>query len=425
MKTVIKILFYLFIPFTIQFCSKVVEYKSDTTTTGNGNGSGSGSNGPGTNNPAATPYSPGQAGVYFPVDTTDTSKLHPAALYITLTRTDPCSVGGELFNFTAVSYNIPSNATYSWSMGDGTPMYTSTVTAYKYIYPKNYKVTVTASYSGKTISKDTTIYAYGTSVKPQAVFSITQPLSTNPNYISLVNQTMSIPTFKVYWSLGDGTLDSLNYNPTHTYPSSSSDVTYRILLTAKADSSKCTDTVSHTITIPGISATPSCNINYNQTDSCGPGKETFNFGGIVTGAPAGATYNWDFGDGTTDIGSAVTKQYVNPSNYVVRLTVSNSTLTCSKTVKAFGINNFPVANYTYTVNSSGDTFNFQDSTVLRSGNLTAYYWDFKDGITAHVASPSHTFTKDVVARTYNVLYGVKAANNCTSNVTKTIVVPSK
>lgn len=424
MKTGIKILLLLFIPFTIQFCSKGVEYKSTSTSTGTGTGTGTGSNGPGTNNPAATPYSPGQAGVYFPVDTTDTSKSHPTALYIAVTRTGPCTPSGELFNFTAVSYNIPSNATYSWTMGDGTPMYTSTVTGYKYTYPKYYKVTVTASYSGKTISKDTTIYAYGTSVKPQAVFYITQPQSTNPNYIALVNQTMSSVTFKVFWSLGDGALDSTNYSPTHAYASSSIDKTYRVLLTAKADSSGCTDTVSHAITILGIPVTPSCNINYNQTDSCGPGKETFNFGGLVTGAPAGATYNWDFGDGTTDIGSAVTKQYTNPSNYLVKLTVSNSTLSCSKTVKAFGVNNFPVANFTYTVNTTGDMFNFQDSTILKSGNLSAFFWDFGDGITAHVAAPTHTFTKDVVAKSYKVLYGVKAANNCTSNVTKTVVVPS-
>ena len=424
MKTVIKILFLLFIPFTIQYCSKAVEYKSTNSTTGNGNGTSS--NGPGTNNPAATPYSPGQAGVYFPVDTTDTSKTHPAALYISLSRTSPCSAAGEVLNFTAVGYNIPVGATYMWDMGDGTPMNTSTVTGYKYIYAKLYTISVKATYNAKVVaSKDTTIYAYGTSVKPTAVFYITQPQSTNPNYVACVNQTMSVATFKVFWSLGDGTLDSINYNPTHTFPTSSTDMTYRILLTAKADSSKCTDTVSHAITIPGISTSPSCNINYNQTDSCGPGKETFNFGGIVTGAPAGATYNWDYGDGTTDIGSSVTKQYVNPSNYVVRLTVSNSTLACSKTVKAFGVNNFPVANYNYTVNATGDTYSFQDSTILKSGNLTAYYWDFKDGITAHVASPSHTYTKDVVARTYNVLYGVKAANNCTSNITKTIFVPSK
>ena len=432
MKTVIKILFLLLIPFTIQFCSKAVEYKSSSSNgsgsgSGNGNGNGNGTSGTSTNNPAATPYSPGQAGVFFPVDSTklDTSKTHIPALYITVSRTGPCSSTGEIFNFTAVSYNIPSNATYTWSMGDGTPMYTSTVTGYKYTYPKNYKITVTASYSGKTISKDTTIYAYGTSVKPQAVFYITQPQSTNPNYIALVNQTMSNVTFKVTWSLGDGSYDSTNYNPTHTYTSTSVDITYRVLLIAKADSSGCTDTVSHPITILGIPVNPSCNINYNQTDSCGPGLETFNFGGLVTGAPAGATFNWDFGDGTTNIGSSVTKQYNNPSNYLVKLTVSNSTLSCSKTIKAFGMNNFPTANYTYTVNSTGDTYNFQDSTTLKSGNLSLFFWDFGDGINAHIAAPTHTYVKDTVARTYKVLYGVKAANNCTSNITKTIVVPSK
>ncbi len=429
MKTALKIVLFLAMVPLLQHCSKSVQYNSNTSGTGSGSGSGSGtgsgSNGTSTNNPAATPYSAGQAGVPLPVDTTkkDTTTSKTPRIIITINKTIPCSATGETFDFIATGVNIPTNATYTWYVGDGTIKYTSTVSGYKYIYPNSYHVVVQASYNAQIITKDTTIKAYGSFVKPTASFYITQPNSSNPNYVALTNQTSSTVNFKVSWDLGDGTA-STDYGPTHTYPTNTVDKVYRILLTATGDSSGCKDTISHAVNIVGTPATPSCIINYNQTDSCGPGLETFNFGALVTGAPAGATYNWDFGDNSTSIGASAIKQYTSASNFLVKLTISNSSITCSKVVKAFGINNFPTANFYYTVNAAGNTFNFYDSTITRSTTLQYFFWNYDDGVQGHVANTTHTYVKDTVARTYNVLYGIKTTNNCSSIIQKKIIVPS-
>ena len=427
MKTVYKIIALLVFSYTLQFCAKSVEYNS-TTTTGTGSGSGSGSTGPSTSNPASTPYSAGQAGVYNPADTTkkDTSKSKVPALSITYTRTSPCSSTGETFNFvcTPNSY-VPTSATYTWYLGDGSVKYTQTVSGYSYTYANSYTVVVQAFYGGVLVAtKDTIIKAYGTIyVKPKASFTITQPLSTNQNYIVCTNTTQSNVTYKNLWTFGD-TQTSIASSPTHTYSTLSTNQTYTVSLTTTADSTGCTDTISHFITINGVAVTPSCSISYTEHDSCGPGKETFNFSANVVGAPTGSTYNWSYGDGINDLGSSVTHQYTNPSNYNVSLTISNSSITCSQIVKANGVNNFPTANFTYTVNSAGNTFNFQDSTILKSGSIQAYFWDFGDSTQAHVSNPTHTYAKGTVASVKTVLYGVQASNNCVSNITKTVFVPS-
>ena len=426
MKTGYKIVALLLFAVAFQFCSKSVEYansNSTTTTTNTGNTA----TGPGTGNPAATPYSAGQAGVYVPVDSsklTDTSKT--PKLYLACTKTSPCSANGEIFTFVCTGNGaVPASTTYMWTMGEGgTPKVTSTVT-YSYQYPNYYNIHIQASNGGTVIaSKDTIVKAYGTlNVKPTASFTITQPQSNNLNYIYCTNTSMSSTSYSNAWDFGDGTTSTLA-SPTHTYPNITTDKVYIVRLIARADSTGCADTTYRNVTIYGIAVNPSCTINKSSHDSCGPGKETFNFSATVVGVPAGAVYYWNYSDGTTDAGSSVTKQFVNQNTYTVTLTFNNSAVTCSTSVVANGVNNFPVANFTYTVSAAGNTFNFQDSTIMKSGNLKAWYWDFGDTTYAHVSSPQHTYIKGAVQKKYTVLYGVQSSNNCTSNIQKDVIVPS-
>ena len=312
-------------------------------------------------------------------------------------------------------------------MGDGTVKYTATVSGYTYTYANSYNMVVQAINGGSIIAtKDTTITAYGTNnVKPKASFTITQPLSTNLNYIACTNTTQSNVAYTSLWSFGDSHMSAAS-NPTWTYGASSSTQTYQVLLSATAEGTGCTDTISHFVTIPGtnVNTNPSCLITYAQTDSCGPGQETFTFTANVSGFTGTPTYTWDYGDGYGGSGSAVTKQYVNPSNYTVILTVNNGSVSCSQIVKANGVNNFPTANFTYTVDVLGNTFTFQDNTTFKSGSLSLFYWDFGDNNIAHIEAPVHTYTKNASVKTYTVFYGIKASNNCLSNVTKTITVPA-
>ena len=272
---------------------------------------------------------------------------------------------------------------------------------------------------------DTTIKAFGTlNVKPTASFSITQPQSSNPNFIYCTNTSMSNVNYSNSWIFDDGATSNL-YSPTHTYPTLSVDKTYKVLLTAKADTTGCTDTISHFITINGVIIKPGCTINYTSRDTCGPGKETFNFTATVNGVPSGSSYYWNYSDGTSDAGNAVSKQFTNAGSYTVTLTFTSSTVTCTQSVNAYGINNFPIANFAYNVNAAGNSFNFKDSSQVKSGSgLRAWYFDFGDSTYAHVCPTSHTYIKGTVQKKYTILYGVAATNGCLSNIQKDIIVPS-
>ncbi|WP_435413274.1 choice-of-anchor L domain-containing protein, partial [Psychroserpens mesophilus] len=69
-----------------------------------------------------------------------------------------------------------------------------------------------------------------------------------------------------------------------------------------------------------IEIPPGTNIDFN-------GSATF------SDDPTGATYNWNFGDSTTDIGTTVSHMYANPGTYNVTLTVTDTNPTgCSDTV---------------------------------------------------------------------------------------------
>uniref|UniRef100_UPI00262189E5 PKD domain-containing protein n=1 Tax=uncultured Lacinutrix sp. TaxID=574032 RepID=UPI00262189E5 len=82
-------------------------------------------------------------------------------------------------------------------------------------------------------------------------------------------------------------------------------------------------------TTPAISADGSIKV-------CQGDDITFNGGGTFSVDPTGATYEWDFGDGTTGTGQTVTHNYPNEGVYLVNLTItddntSNAPTMCSST----------------------------------------------------------------------------------------------
>ncbi|MCA0154445.1 PKD domain-containing protein, partial [Winogradskyella vincentii] len=69
-------------------------------------------------------------------------------------------------------------------------------------------------------------------------------------------------------------------------------------------------------TIPAVNAEDIIRI-------CQGEQVTFEGDGVFGADPTGATYTWDFGDGTSDIGQTVTKTYDNEGIYIVNLAVGD------------------------------------------------------------------------------------------------------
>ncbi len=108
-------------------------------------------------------------------------------------------------------------------------------------------------------------------------------------------------------------------------------------------------------------------------------------------------YDWDFGDGATGTGVAPSHSFAAAGIYTVRLTVTDdvgATNMATTTATVAAANQNPTADpngpYTGTVDVP-ITFDGSGSLDPDGGSITAYDWDFGDGVTGTGVAPSHSF----------------------------------
>ncbi|CAN5789625.1 hypothetical protein BH10BAC3_BH10BAC3_31510 [soil metagenome] len=232
------------------------------------------------------------------------------------------------------------------------------------------------------------IYIVQLTAQLQANFTIDKPGGCSPLEVGFTNTTSGAPAGITYnWDFGNGNSSTL-VNPGATY---SVEKSYTVTLTATSGGIK--SAISKTITVyrkPTVdfSATPSkgcapLQVNFSSTVS--PGDGTI------------AKYLWDFGDGITVQGNNLGQTahlYTVPQQPPLSLTVTNSygcytAVDKKKLVEVYGLINASfTASATFTC--SPQTINFTN-TSGGSGKL-AYEWDFGDGTTGSVMSPSHKYT---------------------------------
>jgi PKD repeat protein len=149
---------------------------------------------------------------------------------------------------------------------------------------------------------------------------------------------------------------------------------------------------------------------------------TFNASSSSDAEDAIKSYNWTFGDGTTETGMIVYHSYLSNNTYSVTLTVTdnggltdtetkNVTVTVTKLDGQDVTNPTAVAGDDQRVNSSA-VVTFDASASTDNVGIINYAWDFGDGTTGAGVEATHTYTKE---GTYNVTLTVEDAvgNICT------------
>jgi RHS repeat-associated protein len=124
---------------------------------------------------------------------------------------------------------------------------------------------------------------------------------------------------------------------------------------------------------------------------------SFNGNGSVDQDGSIASYQWNFGDGSTGTGATPSHTYASTGTYNVTLTVTDdagatSSIATTATI-ALG-NQAPVANAGGPYLAPKNTvvqFNGNGSTD-NDGSISSYQWNFGDGGTATGATPTHTYT---------------------------------
>src|SRR5262249_53307952 len=144
--------------------------------------------------------------------------------------------------------------------------------------------------------------------------------------------------------------------------------------------------------------------------SAGPGQsanegQAVTFQGSASGGSSPYSYAWNFGDGTTATGQAVSHTYANDGSYTATLKVTDPTgatasSSAAVTVRDVGPTAIPGGPYAGT---AGTAVSFSGSASDPSPADTAggfsYAWAFGDGGTATGQAVSHTYA---AAGTYTV-----------------------
>ncbi len=272
-----------------------------------------------------------------------------------------------------VSLSTGSPDTFNWVFGDGFSDGTNDSSP-RHIYSVagTYQISLVAGYSATGCSDSIT--------KTITIFPRTQPgfTSTSPcqHVITQFTDTSNGSPIHWVWNFGDGSLPDTLQNPSHLY---SKDSTYYVtLITTNAFG--CIDSIKLSTTV-----NPLPYALFTVDTICY--KEVTTFTDHSLGA---ASWNWDFGDGTTLSGpNSPDYTYAAAGNYTAQLVIRN-VFGCNDTAYSpvvvnphpFVIFSASTACHTY------PTF-FGDSSVT----AVSWLWDFGDlSPLDTTADPAHTYT---------------------------------
>lgn len=250
---------------------------------------------------------------------------------------------------------------YQWYR-NGTVISGATSSSYTLTLDGTYKLIITNSNGCPSTSAD---YSYFP-VHPNFTCSPTT-ICGSSTYTVFNNTSTNASTYSIYW--GDGNVTNYNGSgaPLHTYSSAG---VYTVKLRACNASGSCDSLIRiNYITINSVPSVPVITLSGTQLST----------------ATVASSYQW-YRNGT--LISGATSNYYNATlDGTYKVVASNGT--CTATSANFSY--FPVhINFTASPLSSclGTPVNFSNTTT----NATSYLWDFGDGSTSSVTSPSHTYS---------------------------------
>ena len=302
---------------------------------------------------------------------------------------------GQTLNLTAT---LVAGATYSWTGPGGfvsalqNPTITGTTVAMSGVY------TVTVNVVGP----------------PSCSANSSTTVTINANPIVTVNSPTTCAGISTTLTAGGAT----------TYAWSTGAVTNPITVpgtagtyTVTGTTAGCTGSAVATVT---TSPPPTVSFTGGTLSGCNP--VICNFVASTAGNP-GASYSWNFGDGSTGTGPNITHLYTTNGCHTVILTVSFGA-GCSTTDSIpcmIDVYPQPTANFTFiptTIDILNPTAYFTN-TSTNTSSTTTWLWDFGDSTASVLQDPSHTWQ---YIGAHPVTLYVTTVNGCTDAVTYMIII---
>ena len=313
--------------------------------------------------------------------------------------------GGNYFTFTC---NATAGATsYLWSFGDGTTS-TDLNPVKVYQYSGNYSVQLMATYNAVNYYINKTI-----EVNPEPVCSFNYYAATNTGNSYSFQSTSSINSgyINYTWDFGDSSID-FGTNPVHTFGYNGYQTVTMKALSNKGCSCSTSQTIDVTVSVANVINSMGYSIN-NTTQCLNNNSFFFN---NYSNSISGATYSWDFGDGTTSTNFSPTHVYNSSGNFIVSLIahVSGNDILKKQTVTVL-----PKPQVTISSNGSnicpGNTVNFNANTTNTAGYIS-YQWIVNN---QHVGSNSASYSNSALQNGDIVRCIMSTNNTCWNSVTDT------
>ena len=219
---------------------------------------------------------------------------------------------------------------------------------------------------------------------PVVNFSASPTSGSAPLNVAFTNaSTGQVTTWA--WDFGDGTASNVK-SPTHVY---SKPGKYTAVLTATGPGGTASKTAATVINVASV-ALPA--VNFSASPSTGAAPLSVAFTNTTTGSVT--TWAWNFGDGTTSNVQSPTHVYSTPGSYTVVLTATGTGGTASKTGTTISVSaapTLPVVNFSASA-SSGTAPLSVAFTNTTTGPVTTWAWNFGDGTTSNLNSPTHVYS---------------------------------
>lgn len=219
------------------------------------------------------------------------------------------------------------------------------------------------------------------------------------------------------WHFGQGNAGSDAANPVFTYNSPG---VYKVIHYIKDERLNCYDSIVKEIRIGNVCELLQPKFEW-QRDSANPGRIKFYNVSQPNPPPAGVTFKWSFGDGTSSADYSPIHIYQQPGEYEVCLIMRIDGL-CEKTFCAKVIIPPPCnlqPNFSWTADAANPLkYKFTNQTAPTS-TAAQVRWSFGDGSSGTEWNPTHEFRQ---AGVYTVCLKVYISNTCVKEICKQVVV---
>ncbi len=286
---------------------------------------------------------------------------------------------------------------WDWNFGDAS---TSSIQNPSHTYAScgtfNTKLIVTNMEGCKdSVAKTTSVNCV-----PVANFGVANVCLTQP---MIFNDSSSFSGGSVTawsWNFGDGTPLSTSQHTTHLF---SLPGTYSVSLIA-SNNFGCKDTVTKNVIVY-----PLPNAQFSAVDVCDGNNVLFNDSSDIPAGNMISSWSWNFGDGSPLFsGQIVTggHLYANPGTYTSKLTVVSNFGCIDSVTEAIIVHSNPVVDFNNTSVCNNNATQFNDITILASGSISSWEWNFGDTTTTvftqnplHVYSNPGSHTVTLIANT--------------------------